>query len=241
MSPSYWAKDETPAMKDNAQNRKSALSVLSKLLGLAFWVAIILLCVIYRDKITAQSIAGMTPKNPAVAIVVMLALFALKSLVVVVHCGILYLAGGLMFRLPTALAVSFAGSVVMTSLPFWLGRRYGAKLVDKNPKLEFLRPSPDKNEWLIAFFSRIVGILPSDIVSLYLGAGKISYARYITGSMAGLLPSIINFTIMGRYLGEMYSPVFRTVLVLEVGRIALSLGVYFALKIKKTVKGKQNG
>ena len=206
------------------------LSVLPQIIGGIFWICLILVCFIFRDEITVDRVVNFTPKNPILAICVILLCFALKSVTVVIYGGILYAASGILFPLPIAIAVNFVGGFLMTSIPFWIGKRSGTKMMDrlvqKNPKLELLRSIPKRNEWFVSFAVRIVGILPSDLVSMYLGASDLRYIHYIVGTMAGLLPSVINFSVMGMSLNDVSSPAFRISVGCEIGLMALSLLYY---------------
>ena len=59
----------------------------------------------------------------------MLALFAVKSLSIFLYSGLLYAASGVLFPLPVAIAVNLAGTAVMVSLPYWLGKKLGSQAV----------------------------------------------------------------------------------------------------------------
>ena len=72
------------------KNVRNAIAVI-------FWLIIILLCLIYRDEITVDSIVAFTPQNTFVAVLVMLALFAVKSVSIFIYCGLLYAASGILF------------------------------------------------------------------------------------------------------------------------------------------------
>lgn len=213
-------------------------SVLPKTIGIAFWVCLVLVCFIYRDEITVESIVNFTPENPVFAICIILMLFALKSVSMVIYGGILYVVSGILFSLPTAIAVNLIGGIIMTSIPFWIGKRSGAKLMDhlvqRNPKLELLRTLPQKNEWFVSFFVRIVGGLPGDLVSMYLGSSSLHYIRYICGTMMGLFPSIIIFSVMGMSINDVSSPAFKISIVCKIGLTALSLILCFVWEKRRT-------
>lgn len=57
------------------------------------------------------------------------ALFAVKSLSIFLYSGLLYAASGILFPLPVAIAVNIAGTAVMVSIPYWLGKRLGSQAV----------------------------------------------------------------------------------------------------------------
>ena len=97
------------------------------MIGVAFWVCLIILCLIHRDQITVDNIVSFTPGNPFLAVCVILFLFALKSVSVVIYGGILYVASGILFSLPAAIAVNLAGSVIMTTIPFLIGKKPALK------------------------------------------------------------------------------------------------------------------
>ena len=202
-----------------------------------FWLAFIIFCFINRDKITISSILSFTPKNLYLAAFVMLLLFSVKSVSVVIYGGLLYAASGIMFSLPVAILVNTVGTVLMVSIPFFIGKRAGKdtmnRLVEKNPKLEVLREAPSKNELFISVFVRLIGILPGDLVSMYLGASGVHYSKYITGSMIGLFPAIISFSVMGMSADDISSPAFIISTAFEIGLMILSIAIYFIWRKKQ--------
>ena len=55
---------------------------------------------------------------------------------------------------------------------------------------------------------RLMGCLPGDVVSMYFGASGIRYREYLTGTLIGLTPSIVIFTVMGMSADDVTSPAF---------------------------------
>ena len=92
----------------------------------AVWIAIVCVCFFNRDKFSVDEVLRFTPSEPWLAALIMLLLFALKSLSVVVYCGILYAADGILFSLPVAILMNILGTAVMVSVPYFIGRRRGA-------------------------------------------------------------------------------------------------------------------
>ncbi len=205
----------------------SRLSKARRAAFLCFWAGFIVLCVVYRDEITVENILSYTPEQPFLAALVLLLLFAGKSLSVVLYSGILYAAGGRMFPLPAALLVNSLGSAVMLTLPFFVGRHMGKEamenLLEKNPKLRSLQSWSKQNEGFLMMFIRIIGLLPSDLVSMFFGASGVSYGRYLFWSLLGMLPSVITFTVMGRNLHDPGSPAFLIAAGCELAMMLLSL------------------
>lgn len=203
---------------------------LTNVFAVVFWLAIIILCLVYRDKITVDSIVAFTPQNTFAAIMVMLALFAVKSVSIFLYCGLLYAASGILFPITLAILVNILGSLIMAAIPFFIGKKAGAgfvtQLVEKYPKLKFLKDIPNQNEFFMSFFVRIVGLLPSDIIGMYLGATGIRFSRYILGAILGMIPQTITFCVMGSKINDVTSPEFLISLGFEVGLILVSTTVY---------------
>ena len=137
-------------MKKQCEKKRCAKhswpSILPKTIGIAFWASLVLVCSLFS--LPTAIAVNFTPKNPFFAICIILILFALKSISMVIYGGILYVVSGILFSLPTAIAVNLIGGIIMTSIPFWIGKRFGAKrmdhLVQRNPKLELLRTLPKR-------------------------------------------------------------------------------------------------
>lgn len=208
--------------------QKALRTARNIVLGL-IWVGIIAICFHHRKELSAEEIARYTPANPWLAAIVMLALFALKSLSIVIYSGLLYAANGILFPLPVAILLNLIGTVIMVSLPYQIGRRTGTSAVDeiraKYPKAEAIHDLRAKNDFLFSFLVRMVR-LPSDVVSLYMGAVQVEYKKYLLGSLLGLLPHTITFPIMGMNIGEIHSPKFLISLSAEIAYILVTYAVY---------------
>ena len=139
-------------------DRHKKLKVAQNTFAIVFWAVIVILCLIYKDQITVDNIVAYAPDNMFVAAVVMLMLFAVKSVLVFVYCGLLYAASGILFPVPIAILVNILGSLVMAAIPFWIGKRAGVKLVDgllqNHPKLKFLKDAPNKSPFFMSFFRK---------------------------------------------------------------------------------------
>ena len=209
--------------------RKEALRIARNIaLGL-IWFSILAFLFVHRKKLTAEEIARYTPTNPWFAAMVMLALFALKSLSIVIYSGLLYAANGILFPLPAAILLNLIGTVIMVTLPYQIGRRTGASAVDdiraKYPKTEAIHSLRAKNDFLFSFLVRMV-LLPSDVASLYMGAVHVEYKKYLLGSLLGMLPHTITYPIMGMSIQDIRSPQFIISLCAEIAYILVTSAVY---------------
>ena len=188
-----------------------------KIILLCVWLVILTVCLVNRDRFSVDGVLHYSPRNPLTAVLFMLFLFALKSLSVFIFSGILFAASGILFPLPAAIAVNVLGAAVMVSLPYWLGRKLGK----------------DAADGILSFITRAINILPSDILSLYMGATGINYPRYLTGSLLGMALSLVTFPIMGMNITEPASPWFWASIVIQILVSAFFIGGYWLCYRKK--------
>lgn len=217
--------------------------IVRSIVSLMLWITLIVLCFINKDKITVESIVNYSPDNPILAAGIIICLFALKSITFFIFSGILYAVDGILFSLPIAIIVNIIGTAVMATLPYWIGRKNGQKLLiqlcEKYPKLSMLRDFPNNNEFLTSFLIRIFGCLPLDVVSMYLGASGIRYNRYVLGSVLGMLPLMIAYTVMGMSSNDLSSPAFIISLCCEIVLVISSVIMLFIWR-KRSKRQRQN-
>ena len=198
------------------------------------WGIIILIFLIKRKDITIDGILNYTPQSPILAAFMMIGLFALKSLSIVIYSGILYVIDGILFPLPVAILMNICGSIVMVTLTYVIGKKVGARaavyVVEKYPKAKSLNKLRSENDFIFTFFVRIIGRLPSDIVSMYMGAVGVKYQKYLSGSILGMLPHMITFPVMGMNITNPRSREFIVSLCVE---IIIMIGTTTAYALNK--------
>lgn len=194
--------------------------------------------------LSVEDIVNYAPENLYLAALVMLALFAVKSATVFFPLSVLYLACGVIFPTPAALGVSALGLFVSLSIPYCIGRLLGAKMVNKlltkYEKTKELQRFRTKNEWLFAYILRAVKILPADLVSMFLGAEKMNFMKYLAGSFGGLVPTLISTIAMGSAVSDPSSASFVSATAITIVFTILPLALYpFVMKRERRVKQKQ--
>ncbi len=100
------------------------------------------------------------------------------------------------------------------------------KLREKYPKFNDFYSLIKRNGTFSVFALRIIGVLPMDVVSMYFGASKISYPKYIVMSLLGAAPDLILETIIGAELKNYRSPVFWIAVACRLAFTAVTLLVY---------------
>lgn len=196
-----------------------SLTKVWKMILLVDWLVIIGLLYYYIKDFSVESILRFTPQNHVFAFFVLLLLFVLKSISIVVYIGILYAASGIIFSLPIALIVDILGTAVALSIPYLIGRVVGpnvvAHIIEKYPKVEAIRDRRGKGDFLFSFIIRFIGGLPTDIVSLLMGAMKVDYLKYLSGGLLGLAPRMVIFSIMGMSVTDMNFNMFFIAIAVE--------------------------
>lgn len=217
---------------------KRILQIMPWVMGIAllFFVTSVFL---EHPDISAEDVVEYAPKNEFLAALFIILLFAVKSLVFIIPIPFLYISSGLIFSPVTAFIVNILGAIVCTAVPYWIGWYSGAgiinRLTKKYPRLQVLDTFKNENQWFLSFFIRVIGFLPCDAVSVMLGAWKIDFKKYITGTALGMLPGLITTTLIGITITDPRSPKFILSLVLSVLVTVGSIVFYkIYLKLRKT-------
>ena len=195
--------------------------------------------IVTNKNMTVSELLNYTPENKITAALFLIALYALKSFTIVFPIDVLSAAGGIMFSGIWGSVVNIIGVAVSITVSYWIGRFSGAelsgKLADKYPKIKKIEEMEKNNDFFFSFIIRALGILPCDVVGMYMGSVKIDFKTYIVGGMLGFSPSIILVTLLGATLDDPTSPLLYIVLAFNLTFSAISMAVY---KIYKKWKKK---
>lgn len=191
------------------------LRALSKFLHLlpllCIGVAVLLFLTRWKN-LTVDDFLSYTPSEPLLAMLFLWLAFAVKSLSIMFPVMLLFAVSGRLFPLPVALLVNTVGIAITLTLPYLIGRFSGKdlteKLMVKYPKLKQFRAMRSKSGLFFAFIIRAIGVLPCDVVSLYLGNTRLNYYEYIIGGVLGFMPDLICASIVGMKISDVSSPWF---------------------------------
>lgn len=175
--------------------------------ALVIWALLIVLALLNRDKITVDSILSFQPQNIWVAAIMMMGLFALKTLSVVFYSGLLFAASGLIFDLPAAILVNTAGALVMLLEGYGIGRAGGRQLVEnlseKYPKFGEFTGLKEDSPFAFALLIRMLKFVNYDLGSMYMGASEVRLLPYLAGSLTALMPEIVLFALAGNGISNL--------------------------------------
>lgn len=213
---------------------------LKKFLSLipaAIMVCAIFLVLFSGKEISLKTILSYTPESEIKAVIFILSLFALKGLSLVFPIIVLFLADGFLFSKPKAIVISIIGLALAISIPYFVGYVSGKGMADmlknKYEKLNSFDKLSKKNAFFFSYMVRIIGILPCDIVSLYMGSVRIPYLSYLIGGILGFLPGLIAITFIGANITNPKSIEFIFALGLDLVIALISWIIYKKVKKNK--------
>lgn len=211
--------------------------MLKKISGILLSVLVIgIIYIFFSMDIGVEDIINYSPENVFLAAIVMIILYGLKSLTVVIPLPLLEVASGLIFSFPIAVIVNSIGIMFCILIPHFIGLSFGKdkmdNFVNKHPKLKIISEFNSSSSFFICYFTRLVGILPIDLLSIYFGASGISLKSDVVGGFLGTLASMILLTMFGKSVNNPGSLMFWISIILNILLVLISF-VLFNLYLKK--------
>lgn len=205
---------------------------------LTAWGTVIFLFVRHNGGLSAQELAHYKPERPFLSALIMLGLFVLKSVDFLIHSGVLYAADGIMFPLSTALLMNLVGIIITVTPTYFLGKLMGPPVIEalcrKYPKLHAFADDTKGGSLAVSILLRTVG-LPIQVGSVYMGAANYRFGRFLSGSVIGLVPVMIPYTVTGESAGQPGSPAFVIALGTEILLHIISAFI-LAMRAKQRLK-----
>lgn len=188
---------------------------------LAVVLGILLLCGV----LDLNRLMSLASRDPILAVLVALALFALKGVSAVIVYNVLVVAVSLVFPLPAALAVNAVGLAVSLSVSYYVGRRTDPSdlnaMLERHPKIKRFFTASQELGFASCFAIHMLGI-SMEILGVLFGMMRTNFWTYLISSWLAIYPGTICFTILGNRL-DFRSPVFWVFLVINVVLIAYAL------------------
>lgn len=204
--------------------------------------AVVALALTFQDS-SVEDIISYTPDNLWLAAFFIILFYAAISVVFVFPVMVLYVSVGILFPVPVAILVNFCGLAANISVPFWItklsGQKPVAKLSEKYPKFQYLTKTFSKSPWFLSFLLRAVNVFPLTGVSIFMGAMGVDYRKYLTGSLCGMAPTMICFTVLGDSVFEPNSPQFIGTIAVTLVVSAVSILIYWRIGKKKPSRHQQ--
>lgn len=182
------------------EDKKELLKPIFKIAAAAALFVFVLVDYKSLVNVDVRGIVSAAPSLPFALLCVLL-VYLLKGLTLVVPASLVYVSVGMAFSPQLAVPISLVGILLEFTVSFLLGlflggdyvgrllakQKYGRKI------LELSRSKKD----LSVFLLRLVPVFPLDLVSLFLGADRYPFGKYLLFSFLGLAPRVVLFTVLG--------------------------------------------
>lgn len=217
----------------------------SKYILILVWVIAVIVALLFVNDIsisdTLDKILEYTDSNKLVTSLVLLGLFALKSMIFVLHIDLLYVAVSACLPLPWAICVNVLGTLITFVIPYFIAHKQGSnmveKLTSKYPKVEKITNKRKDNDFMFSFTVRLMGGIPYDIVSYLMGALSVNFVNYLISGIIALIPDIVLCQIAGTSMDDPSSHAFIIAVGIKIAKIVLSVLILFIITKRK---GKKN-
>ncbi|MBQ8227837.1 MAG: VTT domain-containing protein [Clostridia bacterium] len=156
--------------------------------------------------------------SEAYLIFTLMFLFSFKAFIPIYPISIVCAATGVVFPFYFALPLNIIGMGLNYTLKYWWGKRIGPGgvnvILKRNETLRIvMRQDGRGNPWLLVFF-RLLPSFPINLVSQLYGSMGFNYWKYLGLSLAGNLPLLISYTVVGRHMYNPFSAGFLLPLII---------------------------
>ncbi len=187
-------------MKEKLHSAKNAVGLALRIIFAVLIIAVIIANFKTLQNLDVRALLAKSASLP-IQLLTILGVYAVKGLTLVVPASLVYIAVGMSLdKIWLAVLINCIGILVEISVTYLMGIILGGPFVKS--KLEKTKYGAkvfsiyEKHEKSGIFIIRILG-LPIDLCSLFFGAMRVRYLPYIGMSLAGILPRVILFTILG--------------------------------------------
>lgn len=176
-------------------------------------ISLLLIIILNFDTFRHLDVEGMVQRagSPWKGFLVVMALFAIKSIVLVVPAALVNVGVGVAFTPVIGLLVNTAGVVVELTTSYFMGYFLGGEFVERQlDKMkrgrEYLEDT-SRDSGVVMFFLRIIPIFSVNAISMFYGSSHYNYWKYLGISMAGMMPRVIVLSLFGNAIYS-YLPTF---------------------------------
>ena len=141
-------------------------------------VLVLLFIVISLSRgISLDGVLACEPKALTIAALTVICIYGVKTALVFFPVMAIYIGVSLMFPPILAIVVNMCGLILSTTLSYWTGKVWGQGLVQRlsvrYEKVSERTGFGEDNSVFLSFATRMVSVLPIDVVSMVLGASGI--------------------------------------------------------------------
>jgi len=143
-----------------------------------------------------ERVAGLGPWGPValIGIYVVFCVFPLPA-------SIPTLAAGILFGVLRGSLVAMAGGAAGACVAYWIGRLaardWVARRIASSRRFTALDNAVDEQGFTVVFLSRLSPIAPYAILNYAFGLTKVSFWKYVLGTVIGVAPAMVMFVYVG--------------------------------------------
>jgi uncharacterized membrane protein YdjX (TVP38/TMEM64 family) len=151
-----------------------------------------------------EGLIGYVSRKGKFGEITFLLIFGLKPLAMILPSNVFAIAAGTLFGPLKGFFLNMIGFFLSATVGFFLSRMLGTGVINKLTKGKLLKfdKGIEKNGFKIMALLRFPPIFPYDIVSMTAGVTKIKYSKFILGSVIGIIPENICYSLMGKSIEE---------------------------------------
>ncbi|WP_431854673.1 VTT domain-containing protein [Azospirillum sp.] len=205
----------------------AGLAILLVLGGLyALWSVTDLKVLATLDAVMAglESLRG-TPLGP----VWLVALYVLAGLVVF-PITVLIAATAIVLGPLEGFVVAMTGALASSAVLFWIGRTLGRRHIERfgGPAVARASARLARSGILAVATIRVVPVAPFTVINLVAGASRIRFRDFVVGTLAGIAPGTLAFSLLGNQLERTLRNPTGADVALLVGLAAVAVGLGWA-------------
>ena len=206
------------------------------LIGAAIILAVVI-SIIFFGSISAEDIISHSPSSIVLTILVFVALYAIKSVVMFIPLPVLFISAGVLFPKGWAIVISYFCLTMELTIDWWIGKKMGrTKVVDlvrSKPKMASLVELYKERTVFTCFLSRLIPI-QSEPFSVFFGAAQMPYPTYLGISLLGLSAKMIPFILAGSAISDPLSKEFLLPLA-----VCVAISITVLIIVNKISKGRR--
>lgn len=181
--------------------------------------------------ISVENILSFTPSNYFLIAIIIIFIFAIKSISMIIPLTVLYISSSIVFSWYWAIIVNFIGLFICMTIPYYIGKFSGKNLVDKlilkYPKVNKINDIKANNEWVFVFIVKILGIIPNEVSSMILGSLNTEYKIFIIASVLAKSPAMIATTLLGANINQSGTLGFKLSIIIAILVVIFIVFIYW--------------
>lgn len=156
----------------------------------------------YQDSLTNAQIKVENMENKSILVLTLMFLFLFKAFLPLYPISLVCAVSGVVFPFYIAIPINIAGMALHYTVKYIWGKRMGPGgvnlILKKNETLRrFIKMDAAGNPWLLVIL-RLIPFFPVNPVSQLYGSMGFPFGKFLLLSLAGYMPLLCSYTLVGR-------------------------------------------